>query len=52
MEKTILSSKISRWMTIFAQFDIKFVTDKSIKGKVKFGHLASCLISQEEYFEL
>ena len=34
-----------RWLVLMTEFDIQYVTQKSIKGSVFAGHLASLLVS-------
>lgn len=39
-DKPIVNGRISRWMVMLAEFDLKFVPQKSIKGSVVFDFLA------------
>ncbi|RVW20914.1 hypothetical protein CK203_110549 [Vitis vinifera] len=40
-----LPSRLMRWLVLMTEFDIQYVTQKSIKGSVFAGHLASLLVS-------
>ena len=39
-EKLALTSRISRWMLTFAEFDLKYVTSKLVKRRIVAEHLA------------
>ncbi|XP_042519149.1 uncharacterized protein LOC122092913 [Macadamia integrifolia] len=40
-EKPVLTSKLARWLLLLAEFDIVYVTQKSIKGSVIVEHLSA-----------
>ena len=50
MEKTVQDGKTAKWVLFFSEFDIKYVTKKSMKGRVIVDHLAHC--SPEEAKEI
>ena len=39
-EKPALTSRISQWMSMLVEFDLKYVTSKSVKGRTVAEHLA------------
>ena len=42
MEKTVQDGKTAKWVLFLSEFDIKYVTKKSMKGRVIVDHLAHC----------
>ena len=42
--------KIAKWVLLLSEFDIKYVTQKSVKGRAIVDHLAHC--SPEEAEEI
>ena len=37
----VLTGKLMRWLVLLTEFDIQYVTQKSVKGSVVADHLAS-----------
>lgn len=50
MEKLVQDKKTAKWVLLFLEFSIKYVTQKSIKGRAVADHLAHC--SPEEVEEV
>ena len=50
MEKPVQDRKTAKWILLLLEFDIKYVTKKSVKGKAIVDHLAHC--SSEEAEEI
>ena len=50
MEKPVQDGKTAKWILLLLEFDIKYVTKKSVKGKAIVDHLAHC--SSEEAKEI
>ena len=48
MEKPVQDGKTAKWVLLPSEFDIKYVTQKSIKGQAIADHLANCLPTQAE----
>ena len=42
MEKPIQDGKTAKWVLLLSEFDIKYVTQKSVKGRVIVDHLTHC----------
>ena len=42
MEKLVQDRKIAKWVLLLSEFDIKYVTQKSVKGRAIVDHLAHC----------
>ena len=40
-DRLVLTSRLMRWLILLTEFDIQYVTQKSIKGSVLADHLAS-----------
>ena len=40
MEKLVQDGKIAKWVLLLSKFDIKYVTQKSMKGRAITDHLA------------
>ena len=47
-EKPALTSRISHWLLLLSEFDVKYVTSKSVKGRTIAEHLAEHPIDSEE----
>ena len=45
-DKPILTSRLMRWLVLLIEFDIQYVSQKSIKGSIVVDHLASLPISE------
>ena len=50
MEKPVQGEKTAKWILLLSEFDIKYVTQKSMKGRAIADHLAHC--SQEKAEEI
>ena len=50
MEKPVQDGKTTKWVLLLSEFDIKYVTQKSVKERTIVGHLAYC--SPEEAEEI
>ena len=50
MEKPVQDRKIAKWVLLLSKFDIKYVTQKSVKGRAIANHLVHC--SPEEAEEI
>ena len=50
MEKPVQDGKIAKWVLLLSEFDIKYVTQKYVKGRAIAVHLAHC--SPEEAEEI
>ena len=48
MEKPMQDRKTAKWVLLLSKFDIKYLTQKSIKGKVIADHLAHCSPKEAE----
>ena len=42
MEKPMQDGKTAKWVLLLSEFDIKYVTQKSMKGRAIVDHLAHC----------
>ena len=40
-DRPVLTSRLMRWLVLLTEFDIQYVTQKSVKGSVVADHLAS-----------
>ena len=49
-EKPVQDGKIAKWVLLLSEFDIKYMTQKSVKGRAIANHLAHC--SPEEAEEI
>ena len=48
MEKPMQDRKTAKWVLLLSKFDIKYLTQKSIKGKAIADHLAHCSPKESE----
>ena len=48
MEKPMQDGKTTKWVLLLLEFDIKYVTQKSMKGKAIANHLAHCSLEEAE----
>ena len=46
MEKPVQDGKIAKWVLILSKFDIKYVTQKFVKGRAIVDHLAHCSLEE------
>ena len=40
-DRSILTGRLMRWLVLLIEFDIQYVTHKSVKGSIVVNHLAS-----------
>ena len=48
MEKPMQDGKTAKWALLLSEFDIKYVTQKSVKGRAIVDHLAHCSPKEAE----
>ena len=48
MEKPVQDGKIAKWVLLLSEFDIKYVTQNSMKGRATTDHLAYCSPEEDE----
>ena len=48
MEKPVQDRKTAKWVLLLSEFDIKYVTQKSVKGRAIADHLALCSLEEAE----
>ena len=48
MEKPVQDGKTAKWVLLMLEFDIKYVTQKSVKGRAIADHLAHCSLEEVE----
>ena len=48
----VLTSRLMRWLVFLTEFDIQYVTQKSIKGSVLADHLASLPVTDSRVIDL
>ena len=48
MEKPMLDGKTAQWVQLLSEFDITYVTQNSVKGRVIADHLAHCSLKEAE----
>ena len=46
-DRPVLTGRLMRWLVLLIEFDIHYVTQKSIKGSIVADHLASLPISDD-----
>ena len=46
-DKPVLTYRLMRWLVLLTEFDIHYVTQKSVKGSIVANHLASLPISDD-----
>ena len=46
-DRPALTGRLMRWLILLAEFDIQYVSQKSIKGSIVVDHLASLLKSDD-----
>ena len=47
INRPVLTGRLMRWLVLLIEFDIHYVTQKSVKGSVVVDHLASLPISDD-----
>ena len=45
--RSVLTDRLMRWLVLLTEFDIQYVTHKSIKGSIVVDHLASLPVSDD-----
>ena len=50
-DRPVLTSRLMRWLVLFTEFDIQYVTQKSIKGSVLADHLASLPVTDSKVID-
>ena len=48
VEKPVQDGKTTKWVSLLSEFDIKYVTQKSVKGRAIANHLAHCSPEEAE----
>ena len=48
MEKPVQDGKTTKWVLLLSEFNIKYVTQKSMKGRAIADHLAHCSLEEAE----
>ena len=48
MEKPVQDGKTAKWVLLLLEFDIKYMTQKSVKGRVIADHLVHCSPKEAE----
>ena len=48
MEKPMQDGKTAKWVLLLSEFDIKYVAQKSVKGRAIADHLAHCSLEEAE----
>ena len=48
MENPVQDRKTAKWVLLFSEFDFKYVTQKSMKGRAIVDHLAHCSPKEAE----
>ena len=48
MEKLVQDGKTAKWVLLWSEFDIKYVTQKFVKGRAIADHLAHCSLEDTE----
>ena len=48
MEKPMQDGKTAKWVLLLSKFDIKYVTQKSMKGRAIVDHLVYCSLEEAE----
>ncbi|KAL6333875.1 hypothetical protein AAG906_039285 [Vitis piasezkii] len=46
-DRPVLTGRLMRWLVLLTEFDIQYVTQKSVKGSIVADHLASLLVSND-----
>ena len=51
-DRPVLTGRLMRWLVLLTEFDIQYVTQKSMKGSIVTDHLASLLVSDDKPISL
>ena len=46
-DRPVLTGRLMRWLVLLTEFDIQYVTQKSVKGSIVADHLASLPVSDD-----
>ena len=46
-DRPVLTGRLMRWLVLLTEFDIQYVTHKSVKGSIVVNHLASLPVSDD-----
>ena len=46
-DRPVMTGRLMRWLVLLTEFDIQYVTQKSVKGSVVASHLASLAVSDD-----
>ena len=49
-DRPILTGRLMRWLVLLTEFDIQYVTQKSVKGSIVADHLASLPVSDDRCY--
>ena len=47
-DRPVMIGRLMRWLVLLIEFDIQYVTQKSVKGSIVADHLASLLVSDDK----
>ena len=47
LDRPVMTSRLMRWLVLLIEFDIQYMTQKSIKGSIVADHLASLPVSND-----
>ena len=47
-DRPVLTGRLMRWLVLLTEFDIQYMTHKSVKGSIVVDHLASLLVSDDK----
>ena len=47
-DRLVLTGRLMRWLVLLTEFDIQYVTQKSLKGSIVADHLASLPVSDDK----
>ena len=46
-DRPVLTGRLMRWLVLLTEFDIQYMTQKSVNGSIVVDHLASLLVSDD-----
>ena len=47
----VLTGRLMRWLVLLTEFDIQYITQKSVKGSIVANHLASLPVSDDRLID-
>ena len=47
LDRPVLTGRLMRWLVLLTEFDIQYMTQKSVKGSIIADHLASLPVSND-----